>query len=230
MLIEPEILFAGAAASILRPGLTVEIGTASGSSAAILAKVISLRQAELGLKSFGPLLHTIDKNSHCGFDRSRPIGFAIEAIAPTLRDQIALHPMRDSSNCHQIVGGTEIDFAFVDGNHSHPWPLFDVLHLQKLMKNGSWILMHDIDLPSSIDGALASGEKVNFEPRFGAKYVFDYWPGAKIRSDNIGAIGIPGNRRSLGDFVDRLRTLPSEVTEGSWIKRWREIDKLMTPR
>lgn len=230
MLTEPEIFFAGAVASILRPGLTVEIGTASGSSAAILAKVIFLRRAELGLNSFGPLLHTIDKNSYCGFDHSRPIGFAIETMVPTLRDRIALHPLKDSSNCDEIVGGIEIDFAFVDGNHSHPWPLFDILHLQKLMKDDTWILMHDIDLPGAIDRALASGQEVSFERRFGAKYVFDYWPGAKIESGNIGAIQIPRNRRSLGDFVERMRTLPSEVTEGSWIKRWRAIDQLVKHR
>ena len=98
------------------------------------------------------------------------------------------------------------------------------------MKDGAWILMHDIDLPASIDRALARGEKIDFERCFGAKYVFDCWPEAKIRSGNIGVIRIPRNRRSLGDFVDRLRTLPSEVTEGSWAKRWRVIDKLSWPR
>lgn len=229
MLSEPEILFAGAIASILRPRLTVEIGTGSGSSAAILARVICLRRAELGESYSGPLLHTIDNKTHCLFNAAKPIGFAIELLAPSLRERIALHPLRDSSDCKQIVNGAGIDFAFVDGNHSHPWPLCDVLHLQELMKAGDWILMHDIDLPAAIGRAIASGQEVDWEPSFGAKHVFDYWPGAKIISGNIGAIRIPDDRRSLGEFVARMRTLPSEVAEGSWTKRWRMIDELMKP-
>ena len=140
MLSEPEIFFAGAIASILRPRLTVEIGTGSGSSAAILARVICLRRAELGQSYSGPLLHTIDNKTHC-LNAAEPIGFAIELLAPAMRDHIALHLLRDSSDCGQIVNGAGIDFAFVDGNHSHPWPLCDVLHLQKLMKDGGWILI-----------------------------------------------------------------------------------------
>lgn len=98
------------------------------------------------------------------------------------------------------------------------------------MKRGGWILMHDIDLPDAIGGAIARGEKVDCEPRFGAKYVFDSWPGPKFRSGNIGAIQIPQAGKSLGEFIARMRNLPSEVTKGSWIKQWRVIDELIEPR
>ncbi len=226
MLSPSEIFFAAAVTSILRPRLALEIGTASGSSAAIIAKMIALRLAESGREISGPLIHTIDKRADYVFDPTKPIGFAIEEMTPELGHQIALHPRRSSLHCREIVGGAEVTLAFIDGNHRHPWPLSDVLQIQALMKSG-WILMHDIDLPGLIASALASGQKVEHAPASGAKHVFDYWPEEKIRSGNIGAIKIPADRGSLGDFVARLRDLPAEVSPGSWTKQWRVIDSLM---
>jgi hypothetical protein len=103
-----------------------------------------------------------------------------------------------------------------------------VLRVEQLMQRG-WILMHDVDLPGLIERAVAAGRKVDHVPVYGAKHVFDLWPYEKVRSGNIGAIRIPKNRKSLGAFLARLRELPSEVSPGSWSKRWRAIDALTNP-
>lgn len=217
MMTGPELFFIGGVASLLRPRLAIEIGTASGFSAAVLAKVIALRREEFKELPGGPILHTIDLKAEDQRAEVRPIGYAIEQVTPELRTQIGVHPLRDSSYARELVCGDELTLAFVDGNHQHPWPLHDVLQLQALMRSG-WILLHDIDLP-----ALAGQ---TYAPRFGAKYVFDYWPAEKIGAGNIGAIKLPQDHRSLGKIVAQLRELPSEVSPNGWTKRWRAIDGL----
>ena len=64
MLLPSEIFFAAAITSILRPRRAVEVGTASGFSAAIIAKMIGLRLTEEQIELSGPILHTIDKKAH----------------------------------------------------------------------------------------------------------------------------------------------------------------------
>ena len=127
--------------------------------------------------------------------------------------------------CRQLFAAGELTFAFIDGNHRHPWPLVDVLQVQQVMERG-WILMHDIDLPDLIERVAAAGQPVDHAPVYGAKHVFDFWPHEKIRAGNIGAIRIPADRSSLVDFVEKLRALPAEVSQGSWSKHWHLIDSL----
>src|SRR5436190_23349682 len=60
MLPPSDVFFAAAVTSILAPGLAIEVGTASGYSAAIIAKMIALREAQDARSPSGPLVHTID--------------------------------------------------------------------------------------------------------------------------------------------------------------------------
>lgn len=225
MLPVPDILFAAALASILSPQVVIEIGTASGFSAAVLARMIALRRQQADAMPNGTLVHTIDYKAQYCEDPTKPVGFGIELLTPELREHIAVHPLQDSSYCRQLLRFGELLLAFVDGNHRHPWPLLDVLQIQRLMRSG-WILMHDIDLPALTERARAAGQRVDYVPSSGAKYVFDFWPGDKISGGNIGAIKTPENPRSLRSFVAKLRQLPPEVSAGSWKKRWRDIDEL----
>jgi predicted O-methyltransferase YrrM len=229
MLPGPDIFFAAAVTSILRPRVAIEIGTASGSSAAIIAKMIALRQAEAGTVTSEPLVHTIDNKANYVFDATRSVGFAIELMTPELRDRIVVHAPQDSSHCRQLFAAGELTFAFIDGNHRHPWPLVDVMQVQQVMEHG-WILMHDVDLPGHIERAVAAGQQVDHAPVYGAKHVFDLWPHEKIRAGNIGVIRIPAGRSWLGNFVEKLRALPAEVSQGSWRKRWRLIDSMVNAR
>ncbi len=218
MMPAPDLFFAGGIASLLRPELTIEIGTASGFSAAVLAKVISLRWQQTGGAPNGPLLHTIDLKADAQRTEARPVGFAIAEVTPEVADRVGVHPLHDATYARELVGNRALTFALVDGNHQHPWPLHDLLQLVALMPDG-WIILHDIDLPAIAGGAYA--------PRYGAKYVFDHWPDKKIAAGNIGAVRLPDDRRSLGGLVRQLRALPSEVSPNSWTKRWREIDALL---
>lgn len=225
MLPPEDALFAAAVTSILAPPSAIEVGTASGFSAAIITKMMALREAERGARGTSPLLHTIDKSADFAPDPAKPVGFAIELLTPELRERIVLHPLHDSSFCQELPPDDALRFAFIDGNHRHPWPLVDSLRVQERMAGG-WILLHDIDLPATIARAQADGQAVDLQPVAGAKHVFDVWPDEKISSGNIGVVRVPSDRGSLGTLVAELRDLPAEVSPGSWTKRWREIDRL----
>ncbi|MGH7936159.1 MAG: class I SAM-dependent methyltransferase [Chthoniobacterales bacterium] len=220
-----DVFFAAAVTSILHPPTMIEIGTASGFSAAIFAKTIALRNDESRAGGTGPLVQTIDKSADFVFDRTKRVGFAIDLIAPTLRERIMVHPEHDSSFCRELISDRSLRFAFVDGNHRHPWPLIDVLRIQCLMESG-WILLHDVDLPAVVARAQAEGQAADLEPAAGAKHVFDFWPEEKIKAGNIGAVKLPRDRHSLGKLVAELRELPSEVSPGMQTKQWREIESL----
>jgi Methyltransferase domain len=227
MLSTPDLLFAGAVASILRPPVMIEIGTASGFSAAVLAKTISLRLEELGCPASGPVVHTFDKKVQYTEEQNQPIGFAVDLISRGTRDLVAVHASQDSSHCAQFVEQGDLTFAFIDGNHQHPWPLLDVLRIQRLMHTG-WILLHDIDLPGVITRARAAGQQIDQPSGAGAKHVFDSWPSGKIGAGNIGIIRVCKDRSWLREWVAQLRALPSQVTAGNAPKRWREIHALLT--
>jgi len=226
MLEVSEIFFAAGATSILRPRMALEIGTASGSSAAIIGKMIALRLEESGGDDRKPLLHTIDKSATCSFDHSKPIGFGIELITPELGNRIVVHPQCDSSSCGEFVRPGQATLGFIDGNHRHPWPLFDLLQLLQVVENG-WILLHDIDLPGTVRRARAAGKAVECDPDSGAELVFRHWPGRKISSGNIGVIEVPPDSDWLGKFVEKLRAVPSEVNPQRALKQWRMIDSLV---
>jgi len=228
MLSPPEIFFTAGVTSILGPRMALEIGTASGFSAAIIAKMMALRLEESGSNNGTTLVHTIDKNATCSFDHSKPIGFGIELMAPELRKRIALHPRCESSCCREVVRQGETTMGFIDGNHRHPWPLSDLMQLLQVMEKG-WILLHDIDLPGMVERARAVGQVVECEPDSGAKLIFEHWPGRKISSGNIGAIEVPLDLDSLGAFVQKLRAAPSEVGPRRALKQWRTIDVLVNP-
>jgi hypothetical protein len=227
MLPPPDLLFAAAVTSILRPAFMIEIGTASGFSAAVLAKTIFLRLEEQGRVVAAPVVHTIDRKIQYPPDPKQPVGFAIDLVSPELGDLVAVHTLKDSSHCAQLVERGDLTFAFVDGNHQHPWPLVDVLRIHRLMRTG-WILLHDIDLPGAIARALASGQQIRRSAGAGAKHVFDSWPWEKIRAGNIGAIKIGENRELLRELIAQLRERQSQVSTGSATKRWRDIDALLT--
>ncbi len=226
MLPPPDTFFAAACTSILNPPVAIEIGTASGFSAAVLAKIMALRREQDGSRLDGILVHTIDYKAQAPDDPTKPVGFGIALIAPELLPHIAVHPLKESSRCHELVPPGELAFAFVDGNHRHPWPLLDVLRVQQVIRDG-WILLHDIDLPGLTERARAAGEQIAHFPGAGAQHVFDFWPGEKVSGGNIGAIKTPKRQPSLRGFVEKLRGLPAEVSPASWSKRWRDIDELL---
>ncbi len=91
-----NLCFLAAVTSALRATQILEIGTASGTSSALLVAVAASSLRELERTPAGVLVDTIDRKTHCLFDPSRPIGYMVEVLAPELAAHVRVHTNQDS--------------------------------------------------------------------------------------------------------------------------------------
>jgi hypothetical protein len=167
------------------PRTVIEIGVAAGtSSAALLYALDQLPAVEL-LR----LLHSVDVRPTCYFDPLRLVGSAVADMYPEHQTMWIL----DTKGSARRVGTSpqRYDLAFIDGDHRHPWPLFDLLHLAPVLIPGAWVALHDISLPRCWPKF----------PQHGAQWLFEQWSGEKVAgvgdAENIGAVRLPANLREL---------------------------------
>lgn len=186
----------------VHPDRVIEIGTAAGTSAVLLARVIR----ECGCASPDhPAVFTYDLHPWCFFDRTRPVGSAIDEAEPDTAAMIARHINTTALDAGEALAGAGIRLAFVDADHRHPAPIVDVLALLPAMAPGGWIVLHDVNLPAAAEHyEQTRGTRVDWK-QHGAKYLFDAWPYDKLvlpMHKNIGAVRLPTDRTISGaDFA-----------------------------
>jgi predicted O-methyltransferase YrrM len=202
--------------SILAPRRVIEIGTLTGFSTAIIAAAIHRQHG--GRSEI--TVETIDSQTHCSIDQTRPIGFEIPDLIPNLVSTVRVHTGRESDLIREIASPDEFGLAFIDADHRHPWPLLDVLRLAPFVQSGGWILLHDIQLGTYGKAERDAGKKLEGGTPYGAEWLFDRWPFRKIRSFHIGAIELPLRKDSLIPFALDLIEEPFEIT-GKAAKRIR---------
>jgi cephalosporin hydroxylase len=154
----------------LRPQLVIEIGVAAGFSS-----VIALR----AMAEWGGRLASYDISESCYYDPNLPVGFYVAQAYPEGLPRWELHTGKDATDAAKSHSGVTV--AFIDGDHRHPQPTADLEALKPAMASDSWFVLHDINLPSVLDGGPD-----------GAARLFHDWKGDKVRigrgRDNIGAI------------------------------------------
>jgi predicted O-methyltransferase YrrM len=195
--------------SILAPRRVIEIGTLTGFSSAIIAAAIDRQH---GATSPPITVETIDADTHCMIDTTRPIGFEIPDLVPDLVSKIRIHSGRESDVVREIAAPGEFGLAFIDADHRHPWPLLDVLRLAPSIQSRGWILLHDIQLGSYGQAERAAGRNLERGTPYGAEWLFERWPFRKIRSFHIGAIELPPCLDALLPFALDLMQRPFELT------------------
>jgi hypothetical protein len=193
--------------SILAPRRVIEIGTLTGFSAAIIAAAIYRQH---GNRS-GITVDTIDSNTHCSIDETRPIGFEIPELIPDLVSSVRIHTERESDFVREIAAPGEFGLAFIDADHRHPWPLLDVLRLAPYIESRGWILLHDIQLGTYGKAERDAGKELENDTPYGAEWLFQRWPFRKIRSFHIGAIELPQRMEALIPLGLTLMDEPFEV-------------------
>lgn len=208
-----DFFFLTAIASILAPARTIEIGTSSGFSAALLAAALHHRNP----RSKETLVDTIDLHSNYAVDRTKPIGFEIPDLVPDLPGAVAVHTQRESDFVPDLARPNELVLVFIDADHQHPWPLLDLLRVTRYVKSGGWIVLHDIQLGTMAATRPEKAATLTHGAPFGAEWLFDCWPFAKISGGNIGAVQLPRDRRALLPSALALIARPFEV--GAWSHR-----------
>ena len=188
------------------PATVVELGVAAGVSSAYLLYALDT----LPDCPDGRLLVSCDIVPVCYFDEGRATGEAAEAIYPAPRARWMLDTNTDARRLSQTFAPGSVDLTFIDANHFHPWPLLDLLHLTVSARFGSWVVLHDINLPAIAPGCGASGVKL----------LFDEWPFEKLSGggdgNNIGAVKLPVDRNRLIPFAGALLERPWEFAPTMW--------------
>jgi predicted O-methyltransferase YrrM len=201
-----DYLFLTAFVSILAPQRVVEIGTLTGFSAGVIAAALRRRH---GVSR----VDTIDINTECAIDRTRPTGFEIAELFPDLVSMVRLHTPCDSNFASQIARRDELKIAFIDADHRHPQPLLDLLRLTLYVQSGGWILLHDIQWGTIGRRAAEAGQTSPWGASYGAEWLFDRWPFRKISCGNIGAVQLPEQKSKLIPFALRMMSMRLETKE-----------------
>ena len=206
-----DYLFLSAFASILAPERAVEIGTLAGFSAAIIAAALHRRHPDLK----GVLVESIDKNTHSVVENDKQVGFQIPDIIPDFPNAVRVHAPAESKDIKDFAAHGELQLVFIDANHQHPQPLLDLLRAAPSVRNGGWILLHDIKLGTLGRASIEGDHNVRRGACFGAEWLFGYWPFRKIAGGNIGAIQIPVQKTAIIPAALRLMALPFEMKVAS---------------
>ncbi|MDH4063492.1 MAG: class I SAM-dependent methyltransferase, partial [Acidobacteriota bacterium] len=183
-----------------QPRTVVELGVASGaSSAAILHGLDRLPDID-----GGRVLHSCDVRSTCYFDEAYETGQACREMYPSPRATWRREFAMDAPRLVTTLPEASVDLTFIDANHSHPWPLLDLLHLSAVARPGSWVVLHDIDLP------LHHPEYQVYGPR----WLFRAWRHNKVKGlgpwTSIGALQLPARRSELVPMALALLKRPWE--------------------
>lgn len=139
-----------------RPRNVLEVGTASGLTAGLLAAFLD----EHG----GDRVVTIDHDNTFFGDPTKENGFLIPRVYPSGRIEIDRRPFTLSTAVP--TSGEHFEMAFIDANHQHPWPLIDTLCVLPALM-GPRVLVHD-DLTIYLEQEKGRG--------IGPKHLFDQFP------------------------------------------------------
>ena len=181
------------------PRTVVEVGVASGaSSAALLHALDQLPQPD------SRVLHSCDVRATCYFNEAYETGQACAEMYPSPRAQWQRDWTADVARLRGVLPANSVDLTFIDANHAHPFPLLDLLHATAFAKPGSWVVLHDIELPLK-------------HPQYqiyGPRWLFQAWPFNSVKGvgkwTSIGAVQLPDDPLSLLTMALELIARPWE--------------------
>ncbi len=204
-----DSMFLTAVVGVLAPVRVIELGTASGFSAAVIAAALA-RQGVAGAR-----VDTIDLHPRYYADPARPVGYAVEELVPALVPMVRMHTPHGAEFAAQIADRDTVALAFIDANHQHPCPVLDLLLLAPVLKSRGWVLLHDVRLGTLGREAREAGREMEFDTPFGAEWLYEEWPWRKFRGQNIGAIQLPDDKAAIIAVALQLMERPFETSIGS---------------
>lgn len=192
----------------VRPTRIVEIGSASGYSAAVMLRALADTQVPLVAADGRPAILSFDIATECYWDRSHRVGSAVGELVPDLVGGAEF--VQGTSIAASALAPASASLAFIDANHDHPWATLDLLLLSRVLRPGSWVVLHDTRL--ALCGRLyadktGTGAVWN---QNGAAHLFETWQYERLAErttpgTNIGAVRLPVDRLlGIADVHDSL--------------------------
>lgn len=216
----PDLAFLHMCLSAARPNVVIEIGTATGLSTAALADM------QAGLLGAPGHLRTYDLRDSLWFDDSLEVGCMIGDVLG--EDLMGVGPCITSvtgaisAYTSQDVAAGTVDFAFVDANHQHPWPILDTLMLLPVMRKGAFMAHHDLQLYLNGENNVGQGPKILFDQlaeanRFtavstGCTAYSGKTPARDVRN-NIFALRVPEDTGAFAVMLSQGLALPWSLSQ-----------------
>lgn len=139
-----------------RPEMIIEIGTATGLSAAAMAVMQRAHGIDGEVRSY-------DLRDVLWFDPARSLGDLVPQIAGQVADRVHLTSGATALNVAEDVAPESAGMAFIDASHQHPWPLLDTLLLLPVLAPRAPIVHHDLQLFRNAGNDVGVGPKVLFD-------------------------------------------------------------------
>lgn len=150
-----DLAFINHLMTLRRPARVLEIGTCTGFSAGMIARILDAQG--------GGALTCVDHDDRVYFDRAKPVGFLIDAIAPDPVTRIDLRTGQTALDLALAPPDAPFDMVFIDASHQHPWPVIDTLCVLPLLAPGALVVHHDLQLYRSATNMHGSGPKMLFD-------------------------------------------------------------------
>jgi len=203
-----------------RPNKCFEIGVASGMSTTFLLKALT----KLGLDRE---LVSVDISQQYYADRTKQVGYVVDAAIPDLGCQFGLHFNHWSADAEKFAADEKFDFVFVDAHHSHPWATLDTMLVLPFVNTDAWIIWHDIALHQT----------PRFAKETGPLHVYQAFPQPKKKSplenQNIGAFQVVGSHR---DYESHLLasmahawTVSGVIKQSFYDRIFEMVDRFYSP-
>jgi predicted O-methyltransferase YrrM len=196
---EYDAAFLYGAVKELKPVKVLEVGVASGWGSCLIMHALKAA----GVDQF--TFYGVDIASRFFYDEKYATGGCVEQMMPELLTQYHLQTDCVIADVIESIGG-DIDFAFIDANHMHPWAALDMLAILPFMCSGSYIALHDLSLCRKED---------QLHKNRGPKYLYEGWEEEKAHSVQtptmIGVIRTGSDPNRMLAVIEDVLYTPWEV-------------------
>lgn len=145
----PSAAFIKGLISDYKPENMLEVGTAAGWAAYYMLEEALKYRKNVKLTS-------IDIAEFIYYSTGRKVGSAFFETAPELLKYWDLRTKTILIDYASEYNGKKFDFAFIDAEHFHPWPTFDLLAALPCLAENAIIVFHDVFLNKIENGQLPS--------------------------------------------------------------------------
>ncbi|MCL2629771.1 MAG: class I SAM-dependent methyltransferase [Alphaproteobacteria bacterium] len=137
----------------------------------------------------------------------------LSEASKTELESFELHKGRTAFDIENILPeNTKLDLVFIDGGHSHPHPLFDLIYIIPYLHDESLVVLHDV-------------MGLHLRPNaWGESFIFEGWTESKYQNYNIegkhketlGCIKIPKDPAALRENLLRIAKIPMRAAPWKW--------------
>ncbi len=138
-----------------QPKSFLEIGTASGVTTGLIAAVMS--------ENGGIDVQSLDISPTFFRDNTKPVGYLCGELFDGETPAVTIRSRTTALHAAQLFDPGTFDMAFIDANHEHPWPTFDLIAIASSLASRAVVVFHDLALYTFQENGSGVGPKHLFD-------------------------------------------------------------------